>query len=376
MHAVLDLFAGTGVGVAIKQLGAKEYGVEIMPAAIATREANGMETVYNDVWDVHLADRLEFDTLWASPPCQSFSLAGKGAGRKALDDVLGIIERKQYLDIEELRAQSDLLGDDRTGLVLSPLHYAARFKPTYIALEQVPPVLPVWQAMKPELEGMGYSVWVGYLHSEQYGVPQTRKRAYLIARRDGVEVHAPSPSRSLYYPRIPEKLDGARWTSIEEALGWSGWIHESAHSQKNGPSDRPTSVPAKTVTSDVTGLARIAEGRVAQRSLDLYSKVLPTHLSHGTRVNSPVRSMDEPAATMAFGNDIGSFRWVNREDHASNYDAVKASDARLTLDEAKVLQSYPWDFEFLGTKQERSRQIGNAVPPLVAKAVLQELWGE
>jgi DNA (cytosine-5)-methyltransferase 1 len=47
----LDLFAGTGGGVACQELGIDEVGVEIMPAAIETRAANGMETLYEDVWE-------------------------------------------------------------------------------------------------------------------------------------------------------------------------------------------------------------------------------------------------------------------------------------------------------------------------------------
>lgn len=47
----LDLFAGTGWGVACQALGIEEYGVEIMPEAVATRELNGMTTIYNDVWE-------------------------------------------------------------------------------------------------------------------------------------------------------------------------------------------------------------------------------------------------------------------------------------------------------------------------------------
>lgn len=239
-HVVVDLFAGTGVGVALKRLGVKEYGVENMPEAVATRTANGMETIYNDVWDAHLFEELLADwksgaystwtdlqwsqwTLWASPPCQTFSMAGNGAGRKALDNVLDVIHRKKYLDMAELREEAKLLGDERIGLVLSPLHYAARFKPTYIAFEQVPPVLPVWEAMAIELRAMGYSVWVGFLHSEQYGVPQTRKRAILMARNDGVEVQPPVPTHSKYYSRDPKRLDPgvAKWVSMAEALGWA-----------------------------------------------------------------------------------------------------------------------------------------------------------
>jgi hypothetical protein len=48
----LDLFAGTGWGVACQRIKIiKEKGVELMPEAVATREANGMETIYRDVWD-------------------------------------------------------------------------------------------------------------------------------------------------------------------------------------------------------------------------------------------------------------------------------------------------------------------------------------
>ena len=122
----------------------------------------------------------------------------------------------------ELREQSELLGDPRIGLVLSPLHYAARFQPTYLAFEQVPPVLPVWEAMAGELRELGYSVWTGLLHAEQFGVPQTRKRAILMARRDGVEVSPPVPTHSKYHNRTPEKLDEGvqKWVSMAEALKW------------------------------------------------------------------------------------------------------------------------------------------------------------
>jgi DNA (cytosine-5)-methyltransferase 1 len=47
---------------------------------------------------------------------------------------------------------------------------------------------------------------------------------------------------------------------------------------------------------------------------------------------------------------------------------------KITPQEAAALQSYPADFEFVGTKGSVGLQIGNAVPPLLARAILEELW--
>ena len=220
-RAVLDLFAGSGWGVALQQLDVPEYGVEIMKEAIETRRINGMETVYTDAWDIDLAAALDFDTMIASPSCQSFSMAGKGSGRKALDDVLKAIEDRRFESMDELRRLAEEVGDERTAHVLIPLAYIHRYRPIYVALEQVPTVMPVWRAYAEVLEGWGYSVWTDVMHAEQYGVPQTRKRAILIARRDGKTVKPPVPTHSRYYSHDPKRLDPGveKWVSMAEALG-------------------------------------------------------------------------------------------------------------------------------------------------------------
>lgn len=222
-HKVLDLFSGHGVGVALRNLGVTtEHAVDNAEDVNRSRIANGLSPVaYRDVWDVHLAEGLEHDTQWASPVCPTFSAAGKGSGRKQMPLVLEAIKDGTWVDIDELRAWSDSLEDARTGLTLVPLHYAYRFSPTYIAYEQVPAVLPIWEAYAEVLREWGYSVWTGRVTSEMYGVPQTRQRAILIARRDGKEAKAPTPTHSRYYSRTPEKLDAGMkpWVSMAEALG-------------------------------------------------------------------------------------------------------------------------------------------------------------
>lgn len=324
----LDLFAGTGWGVACQRIGIEEYGVEIMPEARASREAAGMTTVYHDVWEGLENPEIvpEHDLLIASPPCQTFSVAGKGAGRKALDEVLGLIPVAADPGSDLRTAGSGL--DDRTSLVLTPLAYAVRYNPTYIALEQVPAALPVWNAIAEHLQALGYSTATDILNAEQYGVPQTRRRAILVARNDGTPATLPNPTHSRYYSRDPKRLDPGvlPWVSMSEALGW-------------GISDRPS--PALTSHLGVT------------RSPSGTQSVYQDAIDRGAFVFKP----EEPTKSTVAKNGIGS--------------RYAPNTVNITSEEGAVLQTYPRYFPFQGTKTMKSLQIGNAVPPLLAEHILR-----
>lgn len=385
----LDLFAGHGWGVACQKLGIEEYGVEIMPEAIATRELNGMTTIYNDVW-TGLEDssrwRIEPDLLIASPPCQTFSMAGGGAGRKALDDVLGLIDAKAYRDVAALRAFGES-HDPRTALVLTPLAHVYRDLPRYVVFEQVPPVLPVWERCAEEMRAWGYSVWTGNLQAEMYGVPQTRKRAILIAKRDpdlDGEAAPPVPTYSRYYSRDPKRLDEGvlPWVSMAEALGWGmterpfitagnavgraegaggsggkaaivdakergAWrIRTNQGNPRDGYFERDDDSPSPTVTG------------VGSRS---WNRVMRSNYGMGGDAsNRGERVADEPSATITSKADRNL--WTDRP-------ATTAE--RVTVAEAAALQSYPPGFTFAGTKTKQFLQVGNAVPPLLAEAILR-----
>lgn len=440
----LDLFAGTGWGVACQKLGIEEHGVEIMPEAVATREANGMRTIYRDVWlgliddliesrggyareaaDAELARGVDprdvYDLLIASPPCQTFSMAGGGAGRRALDDVLGLIDDRAYLDVAKLRAFGET-HDPRTALVLTPLAHVARDVPTYVVFEQVPPVLPVWERCADEMRRWGYSVWTGILNAEQYGVPQTRRRAILIARADGVEAAPPTPTHSRYYSRDPKRLDpGVKpWVSMAEALGWgmterpfvtagnavgraegiggSGgkaavereriggrWrvrtsMGEPKVDGRNGTRELdPELRPMHAVTGKV-GETRVTPRRDRWRYAGAGATAIDTSGQIPREQSQPAHTVtgkataawvdERPATTVAADDRIaGPGRREFVKGGVSRQNAPGTE--RVTVAEAAALQSYPPGFEWRGTKTKQFLQIGNAVPPLLAEAILR-----
>lgn len=409
----LDHFAGTGWGVACHWLGIREYGVEKMPEAIRTRRAVGFRTIYRDVWSGLFHPRLvpAHGMYIASPPCQTFSVAGRGEGRKALDQVLGLIDSGAWKDPARLLAAAGELGDERTALVLTPLAHIWVHRPELIALEQVPTVLPVWEAIAHVLRGLGYSVWTGNMQAEQYGVPQTRKRAILIARADGIPARPPVPTHSRYYSRDPKRLDEGvlPWVSMAEALGWGmterpmvtagnaigraegvgGSDGKAAGGREKGDyQTRDADAPVPTISSGSrsakimrsnygTGGDPAARGEreIDEPSATVTSKIdrnVWTHVERHRGAGMTERNgerrprpTEEPALTVtgnASGTTPGGFRKVG-----------DGTTERVTVAEAAALQSYPPGFEWCGTKTKQFLQIGNAVPPLMAEAILREL---
>jgi len=298
MRAV-DLFAGPGGwDVGARELDIDPLGIELDEAACRVREAAGLGTLKGDV---SALDPEEFpcELLIASPPCTAFSMAGKGEGRAAMDALLTALEAMAAGWQVDHEALDEVCADSTAHLVLEPLRWALALKPGLICCEQVPPALPIWEAMEPVLRGLGYWTWSGVCSAEQYGVAQTRKRAFLIASLHG-PVSRPTPTHQRYVaPRrrddeggglfdlpeservvLPEDRDLLPWVSMAEALGWT---------------DGPVPSPAPTVTSGGgdTGGVEVFGSKGARARARGAVLVNPYN-----RPNSAERSVDEPAPTV------------------------------------------------------------------------------
>jgi DNA (cytosine-5)-methyltransferase 1 len=332
----LDLFAGAGGwDVAALRLGWFVDRVENWDPANATANAAGLHTVHSDVATFY-AGPGTYDALIASPPCQTYSMAGGGEGRRNLNRVLTAVRGAHDL--------SDL--DTRTGLVLEPLRIALTCCPLYIAWEQVPAVLPIWEACAEVLREHGYSVATGILNAEQYGVPQTRRRAVLMARLDGVTA-LPTPIHSRYHSRDPKRLDSGvkPWVSMGEALGWSGEV-EAVSNYGTGGDPRNRGIrhqdePFSTVTSKTDRVRWQYSG---------------SQMAHGTR-----RDLDQPAPTV-YSQRSANQTWKS-----------PGESIKVTAEQAACLQTFPAGYPWQGNKGQVFQQIGNAVPPLLAEAILSAL---
>jgi DNA (cytosine-5)-methyltransferase 1 len=380
-----DLFAGPGGwDVAARDLGIEVVGLELDPNACATRRAAGLRTVEGSVLD-YAPRHFLADGLIASPPCQTFSTAGLGAGRRALDDVLAAVKQ---LEADAGHAMPEHI-DEKTAFVVEPLRWTLDAMDDgepyrWLAFEQVPTVLPVWQAVGEVLERAGYSVAVGKLHAEQYGVPQTRSRAVLMARLDG-EARLPEPTHSHYYPHAPAKLDEgvARWVTIAEALGWpeaTGLAVRSNYGTGGDPAargERSADAPAAVVTSKVgrnrwilnaAGATGLAPREVDEPSATITGKGTAAWvLRASNQEHAARRPGDAPAPTLLFGSRSNKVEWMPSE--IAN--DVSASGRRVTVDEAAILQTFPPGYPWQGNLGKRYEQVGNAVPPLLARAVLE-----
>lgn len=203
---VVDTFAGPGgwdEGLRLTGHDGPVVGIEIDPVACATAEAAGHRRILADV----AAYRLDGITgpvrgYIGSPPCPGMSAGSGGIGR---GDLPAICER---VDAFAAGAQpaKHRWDDFRSPLTAEPMRWTRALNPEWVALEQVPAVLPVWEHIAARLRELGYSTWVGVLDAADFGVPQNRRRALLLASR----------VRTVEAPR-----HGYGQVSMAAALGWS-----------------------------------------------------------------------------------------------------------------------------------------------------------
>lgn len=340
---VLDLFAGPGGwSQGLSTLGVREVGIEIDADVCATRAAAGHTTIRADVAAYPTAQlREKVSGLIASPPCQTFSAAGLRAGNddlplchQGLDDLARGRDTR-----EQLRAAC---VDPRSLLVVEPLRYALALRPDWIALEEVPAALPLFEHTAHLLGTAGYSTWTGILNAADFGLAQTRRRAILLA----------SHTRSALPPQ-PTHADGGTledlfgdglppWRTMGEVLGCPPGVVHTRGNHTTGGSRFPTTGPSWAVT-----------GRARSWLLKV-----------GSRPTATRRRLDQPASTLLFGKAMNHVAWI---------DADGTPIRRLALEEAAVLQGFPAHYPWAGSRTKQFQQVGNAVPPPLATAALRSL---
>jgi len=318
-------------------------------------------------------------------------------------------------------------------LSVHPMRYVAALRPRWVALEQVPAVLPLWQAMAAALRELGYRAWCGILSSEEYGVPQTRKRAILVASLDG-PVGPPVPTHQAYVAgralQDEPDLFGDPLpppVSMADALGWG--LPARPSWTVSGGRDAFVNADARAHLRDVV-LAHGAQANATTRRHDEPAATihcsrpgnLRWQLRNNSNANACVRDLDEPAGTLFFGQRANAVNWslapagatstmvdprpdsdpahnitgkgtaawvqdrpsttvcgdprIGRPGHKDRDqgEAQFAQDSvRVTVREAGILQSFPADYPWQGTKTAQYRQCGDAVPPLLAAAILRPL---
>lgn len=378
---IVDLFAGPGGwDIAARDLGLDPIGIELSASACATRAANGLATIRASVADYPPERFGHITGLIASPPCPLFSSAGSGAGRALIAEICAAVTdalagRPLAPHRTILEAMTSPTIALEASLTAEPARWIAATRPEWIAMEQVPAVLPIWRHYAHLLRAAGYSAWAGILSAEQYGAPQTRRRAVLIASRTRT-VTRPEPTHQRFEPGTaagaadechPSLFSPglAPWISMADALGWPDGTGPVAHHHPRGDgksggqwtltdrqdhgAERNVDEPAPTITA----------------SLDNGNKrwTVNTHTDQRPDGTTQERPLDAPAPTLT-GKSGGQWTMALDDD---------APTTRLTTEQAAALQTFPPTHRFVGTKTAVFQQIGNAVPPILSTAILKSV---
>lgn len=346
--SVIDLFAGVG-GLS---LGFEKQGFEVLIAneydkSIAdayTENHKNTKMIVGDITSLDLKETFgpytgKIDVVIGGPPCQGFSQKGQ---RKTIHDERNFLF-KYYVAVVEL------------------------VKPKYFVMENVPNLLTAeggffFKEIEELFNKMGYSLEHGVLNASDYGVPQNRRRAVIIGKLNGAA------------PKLPEPQ--SKKVTIWDAISDLAYLQSGEGTDKQEYKNSPESDYEKLLRGNSTTLynhivtkhSPLALERLAMIPPNAGKEVLPKeHLTKSIYSGTWTRMRkDEISVTITTRFDTPS----------SGKFTHPFLDRAITVREAARIQSFPDDFRFVGNKGSQMKQVGNAVPPLLAAAIAKVIMND
>jgi DNA (cytosine-5)-methyltransferase 1 len=356
---VLDLFSGCGgISLGFSKAGYDIYsGIDFEKDSIATynrnfRSANGIVADVSEFSTQSIRTNFAYgskqiDVIVGGPPCQGFSNANRWQTEKK---------------------------DPRNKLFFEFLRFVQVIEPKIILLENVPGLFIrgkgyTRQRIHELISKLGYVVSSEILNAYHYGVPQNRRRAFIVGIREDVSTT----------PFSFESIPIQSGCTVKEALKD---LYKFEEERGSSHKFRNTRLKSKSFYSKFVkvGVNTIENHEVIYPADSTQVKIsyvpqggnwmdVPTKLFKNQRTNRHSSAFkrlheDQPSVTIDTGNA-----------HSNYFHPL--FNRIPTVREAARIQSFPDNFVFYGSRTSQYRQVGNAVPPLlafqIAKGILKRI---
>lgn len=300
----------------------------------------------------------ELDILLGGPPCQGFSSAGVKTG-----------------------------DDPRNSLLSHYIRLLEGIRPKWFVMENVEGLLTndggshVRDAVAAFLEA-GYSLNLEKVYAQGYGVPQRRKRVLIVGNRLGHDFVFPKPV-TCFSGSIFRKGEITFAIAVGDLPPTAAEAGEPLAFREPPQNELQTYLrgDAKSVTDHYSvALSEVQLERVRGLQPGQTMKDLPEHLQHDSfRRRAFRRVMDGTPVEKRGGAPSGLKRLFADEPSLTITSAATrefvhpTEDRLLTLRECARLQTFPDSFEFAGSAASRIQQIGNAIPPILARVVAEHI---
>lgn len=344
-YRVLDLFCGAGgLSLGFQNAGFKIIGgVDFDKAAMETHSFN-FNSDFEYCGDISQIDdekiddlKNQVDVIIGGPPCQGFSSANR------------------YTKEED---------DPRNKLFFQYIRFVKTILPKMFLIENVPGILTRNNGYAKSkiieiTENLGYKVEVKVLSSDEYGVPQKRTRAFFVGVRNDLN----------------EAFD---FNSIQSVF------------EKKTVKDAIGDLERLETNTNFNTLSNQHRNELQDYYYNPLSDEIPNHdiSTHNSLVVERIKHVPQGGNWRDVPEHLWETKRTNR--HSSAYKRLDYSKPSITIDtghmnyfhpvfhrvptvrESARIQTFKDSFVFKGTKTQQYRQVGNAVPPLLAQAIATE----